>query len=433
MYFISHLIFFHLFYFFIVIVIWTLVWLEIPLVANMINNAKKQPDTENQWKFKVLVSDVFTYDYVWALLATFLFPFFLLPKLWIMYTALVFGFLNILVSLWFLKLKFVKKELVDDKFFDMAHVIFFFAIILYLLMWVYIKTNYESVWDQFFYKHPIVYKNQSIYQDIVITKKWDDIRMYLDWHLQFVSLDEIRYHDWLWYLWDYYFKTNKSKEERNILVMGGGDWLLVRNILETFSGHNNFNIDLVDIDSAITILATENDLMRTMNNWSMLNENVNVINEDAFKFVLDKSNSDANKYDIIVADFPDPRNAWLSKLYSKEFYILVSNILDHNGVFVTQSWNAFFSKESFWVINKTIESVFWSKVIPYHVYIPSFWDWWFNAYVWFDYNEDIYDYSLINFEFDNDYHVDIENYKVNRIEDPVIIKYYLEWWKRFNL
>jgi spermidine synthase len=78
-----------------------------------------------------------------------------------------------------------------------------------------------------------------------------------------------------------------------------------------------------------------------------------VINGDAFKF-LQQNNK---KYDIIIADFPDPRNVELSKLYSKEFYAMILKHLKPKAVFTTQSSSAFFSKEAFWSINKTMKAL----------------------------------------------------------------------------
>src|SRR6266850_2391018 len=50
--------------------------------------------------FKELVSRVLTFDYVGALIASLLFPLFLVPKLGLVRTSLVFGLLNAGVGLW---------------------------------------------------------------------------------------------------------------------------------------------------------------------------------------------------------------------------------------------------------------------------------------------------------------------------------------------
>jgi spermidine synthase len=169
-----------------------------------------------------------------------------------------------------------------------------------------------------------------------------------------------------------------------------------------------------------------------------LNPNVEIINNDAFRFLSDKKNEAwFDWYDFIIADFTDPRDVWVAKLYSKEFYLIIKSILKDKWVFVTQSWNAFFARESFWCINKTLLSAFDDKkykIIPYKTYIPSFWDWWFNAVInWEIEIDDFYKNDLVNTKFDKDYLVDMKNLKINTIESPSIIRYFTEWRKRFNL
>jgi spermidine synthase len=66
----------------------------------------------------------------------------------------------------------------------------------------------------------------------------------------------------------------------------------------------------------IDISKTQKNLVK-LNNNSLNNSKVKIINTDAFKFIKNTK----NKYDFIVADFPDPRDVGTAKLYSKEFYI----------------------------------------------------------------------------------------------------------------
>jgi spermidine synthase len=66
----------------------------------------------------------------------------------------------------------------------------------------------------------------------------------------------------------------------------------------------------------IEISQTQKDLVK-LNKNSLNNKKVKIINIDAFKFIKNTK----NKYDFIIADFPDPRDVGTAKLYSKEFYI----------------------------------------------------------------------------------------------------------------
>jgi spermidine synthase len=68
-----------------------LVGLEIPLLMRIL---------QDRLDFKHLVSQVFTFDYVGALLASLLFPLILVPYLGLIRTAFLFGLCNLAVALW---------------------------------------------------------------------------------------------------------------------------------------------------------------------------------------------------------------------------------------------------------------------------------------------------------------------------------------------
>ena len=93
----NYLMLFSLFYFGYVILIWSLTWFEIPLISNILYNGKEEAE-QTESEFKNVIWDIFTYDYVGALVATFLFPFLLLPYLGLTYTAFIVWLFNILVS-----------------------------------------------------------------------------------------------------------------------------------------------------------------------------------------------------------------------------------------------------------------------------------------------------------------------------------------------
>ncbi|HSE98487.1 MAG TPA: polyamine aminopropyltransferase, partial [Blastocatellia bacterium] len=75
----------------VVFAIGTLVGLEIPLLMRIL---------KDHLDFKELVSRVLTFDYIGALAASVLFPLFLVPRLGLVRTSLLFGILNAGVGLW---------------------------------------------------------------------------------------------------------------------------------------------------------------------------------------------------------------------------------------------------------------------------------------------------------------------------------------------
>jgi len=417
-YFFNTFVVFYIFYIIITLTIWAIVWLEIPIIADIIDKEKKR--NKDNSTLKDVVADVFTYDYVWALIATFLFPFILLPWIWVGNSAILMWLLNIFIALLFIYTKNIKKHINVKKY----TLWFIFILIFYVFIAIWLNSHIENLWDKFFYKDTIIYHKKSHYQDIVMTKRWGDIRLYLDGNLQFMSLDEHRYHACLWKHWKNYIQST-DKKYYNILILWWWDGLLARNIVKTMK-NKNYQITLIELDSAMINLAKTNKVLKTLNKDSLNNKHVKVINEDAFTYLA----KDDKTYDIIIADFPDPRNVSLAKLYSKEFYNLVYRRLSSDGIFTTQAWNAFFANKSFWCIYKTLKWIF-SKIIAYHAYIPSFGDWWYVSAS----KKDIFTWTnkMIDYDFDEDYKIDMNKIKINTLDNPIIIQYYINWRKKFNL
>ena len=80
-----------------------LVGLEIPLLMRIL---------KDELDFKDLISRVLAFDYVGALVASLLFPLFLVPKLGLNRTSLLFGILNAAIGIWgtFLLEPLIKKS-----------------------------------------------------------------------------------------------------------------------------------------------------------------------------------------------------------------------------------------------------------------------------------------------------------------------------------
>jgi spermidine synthase len=218
--------------------------------------------------------------------------------------------------------------------------------------------------DHKLYQDEIIYSDQTRYQKIVLTKFKDDLRLYLNGNLQFSSIDEYRYHESLVHV-----PMSLSNHRSNILVLGGGDGLVLREVLKYPDVEK---IILVDLDKAITDLSSSYPLITKINDNSFKSSKVAIINDDALKFL----DSGSELFDVIIIDLPDPNNEGLAKLYSQEFYRLVSRRLAKDGVFVTQATSPYFSNKTFWLIDNTVRSAGFSTA-PYHVQVPSFGEWGF--------------------------------------------------------
>jgi spermidine synthase len=113
-------------------------------------------------------------------------------------------------------------------------------------------------------------------------------------------------------------------------------------------------------------------LLRTLNRDALASPKVKVVNADAFKWLEETD----EYFDFIVADFPDPSNYSLGKLYTTAFYQLVERRLSARGLAVIQSTSPLYARKSFWCVVTTIEAA-GLKATPYHALVPSFGEWGF--------------------------------------------------------
>jgi spermidine synthase len=325
-----------------------LVGLEIPLLMRIL---------KDRYEFKDLVSKVFTFDYIGALLASLVFPLLLIPYLGLVKTSYLVGILNVAVAL--LVCVNFKKEIKAAAYLQTSAII---SIIGLLIGFVY-ANNITSFAESLTYADTIIYSKSTPYQRIILTKKGKVLRLFLNGNLQFSSDDEYRYHEAL-----IHPGLQALPQAKDILVMGGGDGLAVREILKYPQIRS---VTLVDLDKGMTALFKSNSMLLNLNKRSLLSPKVKVINADAFTWLRSQKN---RKFDFMVIDFPDPSNYSVGKLYTNSFYKLAKAVLAPQGIMVIQSTSPYVAPKSFWTVDKTLRSV-GLHTIPYHNYVPSFGEW----------------------------------------------------------
>ena len=168
-YFVNYSFSFQIIYFLITLSIWTLVWMEIPLVASIYKKLNLSS--------KSIVSDIFTFDYIWWLIASLIFPLFLLPVLWLYNISIFVWSINLFVAICYLF--YLKKKGITEISFK-KYFTFIFLVICYFVSLLFLNIKIENIYLQHFYKEPILQTFESPYQQIVLTKRWDDFRMYLN-------------------------------------------------------------------------------------------------------------------------------------------------------------------------------------------------------------------------------------------------------------
>jgi spermidine synthase len=337
-----------------VLLVGTLVGLEIPLIMRIL----KTHAGGTRGNLKELVSQVLTFDYLGALLVALAFPLLLVPHLGLVRTGLFFGLLNWAVALWALWM--FRHELRAVR----AHAIACAACLLVLLgAWA--GAERLTQWsEQRFFGEPIVLQQTSSYQRVVVTQGRTGVKLHLNGNLQFHERDEYRYHEAL-----VHPAMAAHGAPRRVLVMGGGDGMAVREVLK-YPGVQE--VVLVELDPQVTDLFRRPPLSRL--NLDALNDpKVRVINADAYAWL---ESQPGQGFDVVIADFPDPGNHALAKLYSTSFYQRVLEHLSAGGYFVVQSTSPLIARSSFWCVVETLEAV-GLKTVPYHANVPSFGEWGF--------------------------------------------------------
>ena len=393
-----------------VVAVGILVGLEIPLLLRIL---------KDKLQFKDLVAQVLTFDYLGALAVSLLFPLVLAPRLGLVRTCFLFGILNVLVAGW-------TTFLFRDHLVRASWLRWQCAAALALLLGGFVYGERMTTFaEENLYTDEIIFARSSPYQRIVLTRWKDDIRLFLNSHLQFSSKNEYRYNEAL-----VHPAMQWLQRPRRILVLGGGDGLAVREILKYDSVES---VTVVDLDPEMTRLFTTNELMRELNADSLRSPKVTIVNADAFVW-LDQS---GETFDFAVIDFPDPANYALGKLYTTAFYRLLERRLTENGAAAIQATSPMFARRSYWCIVQTMESAGF-HTSPYHVYVPSFGEWGFviaskKPYAITPVRMDALKFVTTDmlpgfFQFPPDMsRVDAE---VNRLNNQILVRYYESEWQQ---
>jgi spermidine synthase len=326
-----------------------LVGLEIPLLMRIL---------KDRFSFKDVVSNVLTFDYIGALFASLLFPLLLVPRLGLVRSALLFGVINVAVGLWSTWL--FRDVLPRRRALQATGAL----ALLVLCAGLWKGQAITTLAEEGMYADPIILAKDTRYQRIVLTSWKDDLRLYLNGHLQFASRDEYRYHESL-----VHPGLSAAAARGRVLVLGGGDGLAVREILKYPQVQQ---VTLVDLDEGMTQLFRTHPRLTELNAGSLNDKRVTVVNADAFTWL----DTHPTQFDFVVIDFPDPSNYHVGKLYTSAFYRLVKQHLAPGAFLVVQSTSPMFARQSYWSIVATLEGA-GLRTWPYHVYVPSFGDWGF--------------------------------------------------------
>lgn len=355
-----------------IVLIWFLVWLQIPTLVRLYWSEKKQNDS---------FIDVLAIDYFWSLVWAVVYWLLLYPSFWLVLTTIIVGIVNAFVSIF--AIYFVEKKIIRTILNMVLIVWFLFALVFHKQINDYIiKTYFEvkvykpvsrsTTFKPQRWMLQIVDNFQTPYQQITkyVQKNWDqnDVCLAIDWHMNLCDSWWEAYHNALVHVPMSLFS---STENLNALVIWWWSFISVKNLISYW-----VNVDQVDIDKQFIDYVKQDAWFIWWHQNTYLSSKLKIYYEDAYSFLR----RNEKKYDIIVMSIPGYGQDKLMHLWSMEFFSFINRSLSDNGLFV--SWEYPEVKEDLAVWRKSTQahraalvssfkSAWFSGYLPYHSWVKS--------------------------------------------------------------
>jgi len=317
------------------VVIGFFIGMEIPLIARIREQIHGQHLANN-------LGTIYGADYIGAGLGAAIWVIFLL-SIDISKAAALTASLNLVAGSFFIMRYW--QHLTWPKTFISLHIVLAFIIVL--------MFNYGNQWlnqmNSLLYLDKVVHVQKTQYQQLTFTER----KMGLN--------------------------TTGSARHDNILIIGGGDGLALRDVLKYAPQH----VTLIDLDSELIDIFQypsnhlSPDLAKKisyLNKNSLQDKRVTILRSDAF-ITINELLKSRQVFDAIIVDLPDPSHPDLNKLYTVNFYARLKQLLAGDGLIAIQSTSPYHAKESFISIGKTLKAANFPHVQQYHDNVPSFGEW----------------------------------------------------------
>jgi spermidine synthase len=341
-------------------VIGVLVGAEVPLLMTLLQSGldADRPGGIDARTSGSVLADLNAADYAGALLGGLAWPFLLLPLAGQVRGAALTGMVNLLAAA-VVAAFLLRAQLGRWARRAAAAALLAAAAVLGVLLVQ--ARDIEVTARQQLYADPVVATAQSSYQQIVVTERNGDVRLYLDGDLQFSSVDEYRYTEAL-------VHPVLAADPQRVLILGGGDGLAAREVVR----HPSVR-EVVQVELDPSVLELARTRLADLNDGALTHPTVEVVVADAFTWLREPA---ARGFDAVVVDMPDPDTPALGRLYSTEFYGLVHAAVRPGGLVSVQAGSPYSTPTAYWRTVSTVASA-GLAVTPYHVHVPSFGDWGF--------------------------------------------------------
>ena len=179
------------------------------------------------------------------------------------------------------------------------------------------------------------------YLEMAETAEWGNM-LFLDGMVMTSEKDEFVYHEMVAHVPLF---THPNPE--NILVVGGGDGGVIREILKHPSVKK---ATLVDIDGKV--IEYSKKFLPSIAS-GLEDARVEVIVGDGFMHIAESE----NEFDVIMVDSTEPVGPAVN-LFSKGFYAGISKALKEDGIFVAQSDNPWFTPDLIKQVQSDVREIF---------------------------------------------------------------------------
>lgn len=209
-----------------------------------------------------------------------------------------------------------------------------------------IRERYSQKSGWFYEIEKTLYSGRTSFQEIKLVETEEfGTTLLLDGATQVMEKNEFQYHEAMVHL-----PMLAHQNPRDILVIGGGDGGILREILKHTTVEH---IDFVELDEGVVAFSKTH---LTMINAGAFDDTRVKTHFTDGRFFAEKA--PAKSYDIIIMDMTDPSGPSL-KLYTKEFFTLIKTLLkDDESFFIMHSESPETRPEAFARIHRTLKSVF---------------------------------------------------------------------------
>ncbi len=220
-----------------------------------------------------------------------------------------------------------------------------------------IEETFHPDWKTAMRADEVLHEVKTEHQDLVIfkNKTWGTV-LILDGVFQLSTVDEFVYHEMMAHV--PLFVTDAP---RNVLVIGGGDGGVLREVLKHPSVEK---ATLCEIDREVVDLSLKH--FPEISNGAFDHAKANVVIADGYKYV-----QDANaEFDAIIVDSSEPIGP-SAILHTREFFAACQSALKPGGILVAQNGLPFFFHDHLGGTTRVLASLF-ETVAPYFAHQPCY-------------------------------------------------------------